>query len=130
MSATRGPRLVLLREASANVDAQTVSLLLESASGKTYRMPFAASCIPMVVAGLAAEFAKLKAALPPGEVPMLQDVRGGITVGVRPDRTAVLILALQGVELPLTLNRKELVNLRTGINDALMMIDRTAQGIN
>lgn len=130
MQATRGPRLVLLREAGLDVEGRTVSLLLEAESGKTYRVPFAASCIPMVVTALATELAKLKAALPAGEVPVLQDVRGGISVGVRPDRSAALILALQGIEMPLTLNREELINLRTGINDALMMIDRAAQGIN
>lgn len=130
MPATRGPRLVVLREARTDVEGRTVSLLLESESGKAYRVPFAAACIPMVVVALSTELGKLQAALPPGEVPVLQEVRGGITIGVQPDRSAALILALQGIEMPLTLNRQELVNLRTGINDALMMIDRATQGIN
>lgn len=124
MSAARGPRLVSLLGANTDFEARTVSLLLVAESKKTYRVPFSASCIPMIIAALVAELTKLNATLPTGETPVLQDIRGGIKVGVLPDRSAALILALQGVELPLTLSREELTNLRAGINDALMMIDR------
>lgn len=128
MSAVRGPRLVSMLEASTDLETRTVSLLLEAESKKTYRVPLAASCIPMVIAALVAELGKIDASRPPGEAAGLQDVRGGMKVGVRPGGGAVLILTLQGVELPLALTKEELTNLRKGIDDAMAMIDRAGQG--
>lgn len=128
MSAVRGPRLVSMLEANTDLGTRTVSLLLEAESKKTYRVPLAASCIPMVIAALVAELGKIDASLPPGETAGLQDVHGGIKVGVRPDGAAALILTLQGVELPLTLTKEELINLRKGIDEAVVMIDRVGQG--
>lgn len=124
MSETRGPRLVSLQEAKTDVQGRTVSLVLVAESKRTYRVPFSASCIPMVITALITELGKLDAVFPASEAPILQDIEGGIKVGLRPDRSAALILTLQGIELPLPLGRDELMNLRAEINDALIMIDR------
>jgi len=128
MSSARGPKLVSLLEVNTDLSAKTVSLLLAAESKKTYRVPFSASCIPLVITALMAELGKLNAALPPGETPVLQDIRGGIKVGVKNDGSAALILVLEGVELPLMFTSAELINLRTGINDALIMIDKARRG--
>jgi len=128
MSSARGPKLVSLLEANTDLSAKTVSLLLAAESKKTYRVPFSASCIPLVITALVAELGKLNAALPPGETPILQDIRGGIKVGVKNDGSAALILMLEGVELPLMFTSEELINLRAGINDALIMIDKARRG--
>jgi hypothetical protein len=126
-STARGPKLVSLLDASTDVGAKTVSLLIAAESKKTYRLPFSASCIPLVVAALTAGLSKLKAALPPGETPALQDFRGGISVGVKDDGSFALILMLEDIELPLMFTRQELINLRTAINDALMLPDTAGQ---
>lgn len=122
----KAPMLEVVLSSGMNEAAEAVSVVFGSVDKQIYQLDFAIKCIPLAIAALAAEAGKLLDVLPATKQPALQGIRAtGTQLAMKEDGTVALLLRLEGgANLPLEFQHKDLLNLRSQIDEAVQMASK------
>ncbi|WP_146606138.1 hypothetical protein [Mesorhizobium kowhaii] len=126
VSVMKAPMLEVVLSSRMDEAAEAVSVTFGSVDKKRFQLDFAIKCIPLAIAALAAEAGKLLAGLPADKQPNLQGIRAtGTQLAMKEDGTVALLLRLEsGADLPLEFQHKDLLNLRSQIDEAVQMTSK------